>query len=271
MMLQSAAEHYQRQQRFTGAVLLAARRYRRDLPKLAVAVAASQLAAARDSLAAVPDMLDEQDIDAPLSAEIPAAAFAGTASDGRPLVSLFEQASSPEALALMAVTQVQDAARQAASVSIAARPRVGWVRMLNPPSCSRCAILAGRFYRFSQGFQRHPRCDCRHIPTTEDLSGDLTTDPDAYFRSLSGAEQDRIFGKGGAEAIRQGADMNQVVNARRGMSTAQNGLRFTTSSTGRRGAYRGPGQRLMPESILEIAGNDRAYAQELFRRFGYLV
>lgn len=270
-MLSSATEHYRRQQRFGAAAVLEARRLRRDLGRLALTVAALQLAAARDSLAAVPDMLDEQDIDAPLVGSVPAAAFAGTASDGRPLVSLLEQASSPESLALMAVTQVQDAARQAASVSIAARPRIGWVRMLNPPSCSRCAVLAGRFYRFSQGFQRHPRCDCRHIPTTEDLSGDLTTDPEEYFRSLSAEQQDRIFTRGGAEAIRQGADMGQVVNARRGMSTAQNGLRLTSSSTGRRGVYRGPGQRLMPDSILEIAGNDRAYAQELFRRFGYLV
>src|SRR5690348_18342012 len=36
--------------------------------------------------------------------------------------------------------------------------------LLNPPSCQRCAILAGRWYRWSQGFLRHPRCDCVNLP-----------------------------------------------------------------------------------------------------------
>ncbi len=55
-----------------------------------------------------------------------------------------------------------------------------------------------------------------HIPAVEDVADDLTTDPDAYFHSLSSADQDRYFGKAEAEAIRQGADIGQVVNARRG-------------------------------------------------------
>ena len=29
---------------------------------------------------------------------------------------------------------------------------IGHIRTLIPPSCSRCAILAGRFYRWSDGF-----------------------------------------------------------------------------------------------------------------------
>jgi hypothetical protein len=45
------------------------------------------------------------------------------------------------------------------------------------------------------------------------------TDPKAYFNSLSRAEQERIFTVGGAQAIRDGADITSVVNARRGMST----------------------------------------------------
>ncbi len=118
-------------------------------------------------------------------------------------------------------TMVIDAARAAESAAIAANPKAeGWVRMLNPPSCSRCAVLAGRFYLWNDGFLRHPRCDCRHIPASEAIAGDLTIDPDAYFRSLSADEQDRIFTKAGARAIRDGADIGQVVNARRGMYRA---------------------------------------------------
>jgi hypothetical protein len=41
-----------------------------------------------------------------------------------------------------------------------------------------------------------------------------------YFESLSGAEQERVFTKSGAEAIRLGADPAKVVNARRGAYTA---------------------------------------------------
>jgi hypothetical protein len=40
--------------------------------------------------------------------------------------------------------------------------------------------------------------------------------PTDYFESLSPAEQERVFTKSGAEAIRLGADPIKVVNARRG-------------------------------------------------------
>lgn len=42
------------------------------------------------------------------------------------------------------------------------------------------------------------------------------TGPGDYFESLDRAEQDKIFTKAGAQAIRDRADINQVVNARRG-------------------------------------------------------
>lgn len=291
-MLQSALEFYRRQQQFTTAALIAARRKGITPLELAKIIAAIQLTAARDSLDWIQPMLDEQNISAPLPGAIPASAFAGTATDGRPLESLFGQATSPESLGLMAITQIQDAARQAASVSIAARPHIGYVRMLNPPSCSRCGVLAGKFYRFNAGFARHPRCDCRHIPSTEDRAGDLTTRPDVYFDSLSKADQDRIFTGAGAEAIRSGADISQVVNARRGMTTAQSnrlvrnqyGDFSTTAGISSRSVY-GRTQtreklagnryttatriRLMPESILEIA-KDREDALRLFRLYGYI-
>src|SRR5699024_3123647 len=95
----------------------------------------------------------------------------------------------------------------------------GYVRMINPPSCDRCAILAGKRYLWNEGFLRHPNCDCIHIPASENVAGDFRTDPYEYFKSLSESEQDRIFGKANAEAIRDGADIFQVTNTRmRGMS-----------------------------------------------------
>jgi hypothetical protein len=60
------------------------------------------------------------------------------------------------------------------------------------------------------------RCDCVHIPTAESDPEDLTVNPRKQFDAMTREEQDRVFTKAGAESIRLGADMNQVVNARRG-------------------------------------------------------
>jgi hypothetical protein len=135
-------------------------------------------------------------------------------------------------------------------------------------TCDRCLILAGRVYRWNAGFQRHPRCDCRHIPATEDVAGDLTTDPKAAFEAMPAAEQERVFGKAGAEAIRDGADMARVVNARRGMYTA-GGRLFTREATTRRGT--GRRVRLMPEQIYREAEGNRGEAIRLLRLHGYIT
>ena len=212
--------------------------------------------------------------------------FAGVAPDGRSLSGLLYSAvpgvkqfiangMDPQAairtggtlLDRNLRTLVSDTGRAAASVDIASRPRTGYVRMLNPPSCSRCAILAGRFYRWNKGFQRHPGCDCRHIPSTESLAGDLTTDPYAYFGSLSEAEQDRLFGKASAQAIRDGGDVFQVVNARRGVKPGG----VTTEGTSRRGNYGNTrGQRLTPDAI--YARNlPRDETLRLLEQYGYVL
>jgi hypothetical protein len=111
------------------------------------------------------------------------------------------------------------------------------------------------------------RCDCIHIPAREDSADDLRTDPKRYFQSLSAAEQDRVFGKAGAESIRHGADLSQVVNARSGMYSA-GGMQLTSTAAATRGAA---GVRLMPEQILREANGDRTEAIRLLKRFGYLV
>src|SRR5690606_12351104 len=93
---------------------------------------------------------------------------------------------------------VSDAGRKATAASFATSLTGGYTRMLNPPSCSRCAILAGRWYRWNDGFRRHPNCDCVHIPAkSQEWARDegFVADPYEYFNSLSDEEQARLFGR----------------------------------------------------------------------------
>lgn len=165
-------------------------------------------------------------------------------------------------------TMVADTGRAAASVDVAARPRIGYVRMLSLPSCPRCVILAGKYFKWNAGFKRHPRCDCRHIPSKENISGDVTTDPYEYFRSLSKEDQNRIFTESSANAIRDGADIFQVVNAERGLKPG--GL-VTKEGTSRRGNFgRGRPPRLTPEGIYS-QGLPREETLKLLERNGYIL
>lgn len=126
-------------------------------------------------------------------------------------------------------------------------------------------------------------CDCRHIPVPESLSGDLRVNTGKYFQSLSQDQQDAAFGKAGAQAIRDGADLSQVVNADAGMRAAQvygKNLRITDSGVTKRGfagqVIKARGRnaattpRLMPSSIYQIA-EDRQDAIRLLRLNGYIL
>ena len=260
--------------------------WRSLIPRALVVLTGAQLTGAQDSQDYVTAVLAAQGIESDAAGVVVPQAFAGIASDGRDLAGLLYEpvittlqtiktgAPVRDALTLgkvhldmIARTQVADAGRVADGVAVAARPRVGYVRMLELPSCARCVVLAGKFYRWSQGFQRHPRCDCRHIPCAEDAAGDLRTDPRAYFDSLSEEQQNSVFTTAGARAIRDGADMSQVVNSRQGMYTAA-GRKLTRYSTGKRGVVRGA--RLLPEEIYREANGNRSEAIRLLRRFGYL-
>jgi hypothetical protein len=233
------------------------------------------------------DTLEAQRIRSEPDGLVQPAAFVGWASDGRPLDSLLQtptltvrsafQQELPaveafdrgrRALEQIVHTQVGDAARVSAGVDVATRPRVGWVRMVNPPTCSRCLVLAGRFYRWSSGFDRHPRDDCISVPTTQAKArrDGLVDDPQKYLESLSREEQDRMLGKAGAQAVRDGADLNQVVNARRGMETASVGGRnvLTTTVNARKGRA-----RVMPETIYREA-TSRADALRLLQLHGFI-
>lgn len=309
--------------------------------RLFVAISSGQLAAAGQAPAYVARALVEQRAaSSPLGVLLPQA-MAGVASDGRDLETLVYEpvirvkeaigrGAAParamqvggSSLETIATTQVADAGRAAAAVAMAVEPAVtGWVRMLVPPSCGRCVVLAGRRYRTAEigGFDRHERCDCVSCPAVEDAADDIRTDPADYFRSLAPADQARYFTVAGAEAIRSGADIGQVVNARRGASGLSQPGRLTDAEqrmlrggrdrgqlqrvdvygrqlaitsegvtvrglAGQRlartgGTEKRPGARnrsaktprLMPESVLEAAGDDREERTRLLRRFGYIA
>ncbi|MCG7285369.1 hypothetical protein MHY85_05185 [Cellulomonas sp. ACRRI] len=276
--------------------------FARVLPSLLTVVTTAQGRVAEGAQSYVPDVLEEtgQSRAAGAFATVRVDGLLGVAGDGRPVDSLLfggvthakervaagataQQAlvAGGQWLSTAVGTLLSDTGRQAESLAIGVRPVGGYVRMLNPPSCSRCVILAGRWYSKSSGFQRHPGCDCRHIPASESVAGELTVSPVDYFDSLSVEQQDATFTKAGADAIRNGADMNQVVNARRGMRQAQVGGRqilITTEGTTKRGAAAralrtetgGRRPRLMPESIAQIATSRDDYLR-LLRANGYLT
>jgi hypothetical protein len=253
------------------------------LPQALAVLGTSQATAAASAGIYVDDILEASGPAVEAAGRVAPGAFAGIASDGRPLASLLLQpmittltqikqgASSARGMAtgqfvldMVARTQVADAGRVAVGTAIAARPQVhGYVRMVVGKTCARCLILAGRVYRWNQGFQRHPRCDCRHVPVSENAPDDVRTDPKAYFNALDGAGQDDLLGKADADAVRAGADLAKVVNARRGMQTAADGRLYTTEAAGRR-------PRLMPEQIMRDA-RDRDDAIRLLRLHGFLI
>jgi hypothetical protein len=261
----------------------------------------------------VPRLLDEARIPDRPAADFRPDSLVGMASDGRPLGSLAYGAvtttkeaigngSSTEAaleqggnwLDLMAKLQVADAARQAVGILTTSRKNLaGNVRVLNPPSCQRCAILAGRFYKWSTGFQRHPRCDCTMAPVPSkayaEAEGFIQSPMDAYrngeIRDLTEAQR---------FAIDNGADISRVVNATRGMSTTA--TERSLSARASRLANRNTGTApvvlpghpdllggltfnkpteapifLTPEGIYQQAAGDRDGAIRLLRHWGYLA
>lgn len=203
-------------------------------------------------------------------------------------------------LTLSTGTLLSDTGRAAEKVSGGARKVKLWTRMLNPPSCGRCVILAGKTSRHSEAFNRHPGCDCRNVPSTEDTGEDSRTDPHAYLSELSEAEQDRVLGsKANGQAFRDGADMNQLINAYRKAGAVRPGqihgvnIKYTREGTTRRGHaywqmsqaqyvkeqgvfrngskyYRLKSPRLMPESIYQIA-KDQADAKRLLKLYGWVI
>ncbi|WP_345750102.1 VG15 protein [Microbacterium rhizophilus] len=291
MLPQAASDQYRAQQKVTGTTATAVRRlwstigddfdeWGRVRDQALGVVDAGRRAAVSLALPYTAAVLEETGQNAAATGALSAAAFVTTAPDGRDLGSLYDtavikaktavkQGTAPALardvagrwLTMTTLTVLADTRREVFAADITQRPALtGYVRMLNPPSCRRCAILAGRWYRWNEGFQRHPRCDCQHIPAVEDVGGDLRTDPYAYFRSLSVAEQDAVFGAAEARAIRDGGDIYRAVNvSNRGLATARSARRYGTPS------------RLTIEDIYAKSNGDRARAIAMMRDEGYIL
>lgn len=176
------------------------------LPALARVVGLHQATAAAQATPAVALMLAEQGAPPPADAALNALAFTTSTET---LGAMLEQIEVDWQFNQLVASLVQDAGRSAEQVATSMRPHTGYVRYLSPPSCSRCAVLAGRVYRYSTGFLRHPHCDCTMVPTTR-ARPDFVPDPVSLMR------QGMVTGlsKADRRAVSDGADFNQVVNAR---------------------------------------------------------
>lgn len=185
-------------------------------PRMTLLVTAAQLGAAKAAVSFIGDNVDVE----PTSVVKPSG-LAGLASDGRTLETLLygavvkartaQSTSLTDRLQAGAFflsravpTQVADAGRDAARLAVVSRPHVAMVRLASAPCCQRCAVLAGRVYRWSQGFKRHPRCDCQMLPQT-------VVAPDAPGREI---HPDDIHDLTALQrkAIADGHDMTKVIN-----------------------------------------------------------
>lgn len=296
-MLATAPRYYRDQQNLTA---LAVRQLRRasSVDKALPLLAIYQSNAALLALEHGADALNEQAIPSGGEQVIPTAF---TVTPGLP--SVLDDADTQARFDRIVSSLVADAGRSAMGAFTASRheERVGSVRQLTSPSCKRCAVLAGRWYRWSEGFQRHPKCDCVMVPGHRSIA---TYDPHAAFERGEITDLSRAQVK----AISDGADVSQVVNAQRGMQTvnfAGRRLQITTEGTTSRGlafdslARRGGSTRvdagfatritangsesrrvtqtvaraprLSPEAIYNVSDGSRDTALRLLRANGYIA
>lgn len=206
----------------------------RIAPEVEQIVTTAQVTAARQSTAYVRSVGGLLGADMESAAIVPEA-FGGVSREGRAIApELYAAVTTAKTLigrgvgvgrafaagtaymSVMAATLVRDAGRSADNTLAAGRGSKFSVRVIQPGACSRCAILAG-IKGWRVDFDRHPGCKCTSMPLFDDETPDgFFRTPEDYFDALSEAEQERVFTKAGAEAIRLGADPAKVVNARRG-------------------------------------------------------
>ncbi|MEU0761593.1 hypothetical protein ABZ351_18200 [Streptomyces microflavus] len=277
------------------------------LPELLLIVTGAQRAAAASTDPYLQRLLGD-DPDRAESDQMDPQALAGVAPDGRSLVSLlmyplwatlgalargasvaFAWASGAAVLDLLIRTVIADTGRAADLIGMIVRPAItSYVRVVELPACARCIVLASREYTLTTGFQRHPRCDCTMAPVTRAFTPTVTS-AKQVFAQMTDAQRHKAFGAAAVKAIGDGADIEQVVNARRGMTTAtyyRRTVQTTTEGITRRGIAgrrskkfqriagnryaTAKSPRLMPEEIYRLA-DDREHAIRLLRRHAYIV
>ena len=276
------------------------------------AVTAGQLTVAQGAEAFVTSAMLSQGAASSTAGLLVPQQLAGMAADGRSLATLLytpgittsralalgmpaDQAAAMglNQMAQLVATTITDTARTATSVAMTNETKcVSYVRVVKLPACSRCIILASRQYTYSEGFKRHPRCDCGMEPMS-DSEWRASNDAKDLYNQMSPEERKKRFGKAAVEAIDNGADISQVVNVRRkgAVATTSTGKKVTTEGTTVRGIgakalvkngaqlVKTPGQRLrvvsearlMPEQILKNAHGDRELQIALLKKHGYIT
>lgn len=180
-------------------------------------------------------------------------------------------------VASLSRTLVADSGRQAMQLDMTSRNITGYVRVVEAGACRRCVILAGKFFRWNDGFLRHPRCRCEHMPAkSEQWARDegWFADPYEAFRAMSQDERRRVFGEFSAQAIDDGADIFQVVNATGPRSGMYAGGRMTREGTSRHGNFRRTSnyrQRLTPYGIYGDGSRSREQVLAALRDNGYIL
>jgi len=279
--------------------------WQRLLPRFQAVVLAAQVGAATDGSASVATALLEAKRPEPKIAAVNPAAFAGwvipswTGENGvsltdyllTPIVTARNASGNPQDMLaaggkiLESLTQyaVADAAAHAHDAQVVATRNTYSVFTEPGSMCQRCAVLVGKRYKPGAHVHRHPNCD-----------GVMEARSDADPFEVPSLDPSRIkdLTIGQREAIGQGADMNQILNAKR--QGAISGI-YTTEGTTRRGfGYHAmktrhsafnkaadrklPGKRyasttvgrLSPETIYRVA-KDRTDMLRLLRTYGYIL
>lgn len=286
------------------------------VPQIVAAISGAQSVTVHDALDMTQPIMEEIDERSYRPRYLPdASAWLGWNGNGQPVGAILMDAGDTGRRALdagldmdvalrrvrselvtMARTCVADTQRSASMVAAkACNAEATPVRVLNPPSCARCVILAGTS---TGGFERHPNCDCTFI-WAKDAPSEAYTQPDLYLETLSDDELARVLGsRANARAYKDGADLNQLVNAYRrkgAVSSAQWGdrrIKYTLEGTTKRGFassrmiasgyandYTKMGgrytrvdrPRLMPETIYQSCARTGRDPQELLYKYGWIL
>lgn len=282
-------------------------------PAMNTVLTNAQVLAASGAEAYIDEIVKTSGLDSDWAGEINPKAFGGITTEGWRNADLLQQPiignkmrikagmSTRDAVAAggkqidrIISTQVFDSGRAGVSVGNAANRTVtGYTRVVSGKACGNCAVLAGTgftirgaYFDVRKAFARHPNCKCQMIPSTKTLSVQQFSSSREYFDSIKDPkEQDRIFTKGGAEAIRNGADIARVVNARArkigrySMPGMKNSPVYREDFTGRdleatyvgfdgRRNFRAP--RLTPNGIMQVA-KSRDDMLRLLKKYGYIL
>lgn len=143
--------------------------------QMVTAVTAGQLASVWDTDDYVDSIAVAEGAGLDRVGRINPSAFVGLAADGRDLDSLMYLPiiTTKQSIAAgmndsdamltglqqairLSSSEVMQAGRGAAGVSLVGQRTIqGYVRVVSPPACSRCVVLAGKEYGWNRGFQRH--------------------------------------------------------------------------------------------------------------------